>query len=313
MQVVLIVWALLAVTSLAQEQLVILQVDVENVVNYLGDVADPTRVARSPLPVTPNLTPFGNFYRNMVLGDVTAINGSLTRGLFVREVTVLRVNPAPTPTQAIGDVNRLSSGQILYEFVKPDGISFGTLFAMDLQGVDPGAIVGGSGAFLGARGSVTITGSPRFTSQAEDPSMRRINGGGRQRHVLQIFPMFRPEVVAGANGPALFHNDFSLVTAANPARAGETLIVYTKGLGPTNPAVNPGEAFPNGPFAVVASPVEVLVNGKSSEAINQLGVPGSTDTYRVDFRVPDDTQAGTAQVQIGAAWVKGAAVSIPTR
>jgi uncharacterized protein (TIGR03437 family) len=111
----------------------------------------------------------------------------------------------------------------------------------------------------------------------------------------------------------VFHNDYSLVSTANPARAGEALIVYAKGLGPTTPTVAPGDAFPNGPFAVATSPVEVLVNGKSSPAINQLGVPGSTDTYRVDFRVPDGTPAGAAQVQISAAWVKGAGVSVPVR
>ena len=143
--------------------------------------------------------------------------------------------------------------------------------------------------------------------------MRRIHGGGRFRAVFQIYPMFRPEVLTSANGPDVFHSDYSLVTASSPARAGETLIVHAKGLGPTNPSVNPGAPFPGAPYAHVTSPVEVLLNGRTSPAINQLGVPGTTDTYRVDFRVPDDTAAGTANLQISAAWVKGAAVRIPVR
>lgn len=305
-----LVSGMLAASSLAQELPVILEVEVENVVDYLGDVTDPSRVGRSPVPVTANLT--GNWYRNMELGDVTAIGGSPAKGVFVREIQVIRLATAPTPTQAVADVTRPSAGHIFYEFLKPDGTSFGLLFALDLQGSGR-AITGGTGAFLGARGSLTITGNPRFTSQAEDPSMRRINGGGRQRHMIQLFPMFRPEVLIGASGPAVFHDDYRLVSAASPARAGEALIVYAKGLGPTTPVVNPGDPFPSEPFAVATSPVEVLVNGKSSPAINQIGVPGSTDTYRVDFRVPDDTPAGTAQVQISAAWVKGAAVSIVVR
>ena len=77
--------------------------------------------------------------------------------------------------------------------------------------------------------------------------------------------------------------------------------------------MNPGDPFPSEPFAVVISPVEVLVNGKSSAALNQIGVPGTTDPFRVDFRVPDDTQTGQATVQLSAAWVKGAAVHIPIR
>jgi uncharacterized protein (TIGR03437 family) len=143
--------------------------------------------------------------------------------------------------------------------------------------------------------------------------MRRINGGGRERHLIQIFPMFRPEILVGANGPAAFHSDYSLVTDANPVRAGEILILYAKGLGPTRPSVNPGDPFPSDPVAIVTSPVEVLVNGKSALAINQVGVPESTDTCRVDFQAPDDTEAGQATLQLSAAWVKGTVVSVPAR
>jgi uncharacterized protein (TIGR03437 family) len=143
--------------------------------------------------------------------------------------------------------------------------------------------------------------------------MRRVNGGGRGSFVIQFYPMFRPDLLIGPDGPAAFHNDYSPVTADRPARAGETLIVYAKGLGPTNPNVNPGDSFPSEPLAIATSPVEVLVNGRSVPAINQVGVPGTTDTYRVDFRVPDDTPTGTATLQLSAAWIKGAAVPIPVR
>ena len=56
-----------------------------------------------------------------------------------------------------------------------------------------------------------------------------------------------------------------------------------------------------------------MVNGKPSPAINQIGLPGTSDIYHVAFRVPDDAAAGPANVQISAAWVKGAAVRIPIR
>jgi uncharacterized protein (TIGR03437 family) len=125
--------------------------------------------------------------------------------------------------------------------------------------------------------------------------------------------MFRPEIVIGTNGPVVSHSDFNPVTASSPARAGETLIVFAKGLGPTTPSLNPGDPFPREPLAIVTSPVDVFVNGKPLPTINQIGVPGSTDTYRVDFRVPDDIPAGTASVQISAAWVRGSTVAIPVR
>lgn len=143
--------------------------------------------------------------------------------------------------------------------------------------------------------------------------MRRINGGGKARFVLQIWPMLRPEIVVAPTGPAVFHADYSPVSNDSPAQKGETLIVYAKGLGPTSPVVNPGDPFPTAPFAVVTSPVEVLVAGNAVPAINQLGAPETTDTYWVDFRVPDTTAAGIVPIQLSAAWVTGPAVRIAVR
>lgn len=304
---------LLSAGAAGQELPAILEVQLENTVSYNGDVTDPAKIARNPGPVASlGAAELGNFWRGVGVGDITAVNGNAVKGTWVSELQALLLRPAPTPGQAIADVMRGSVYRYSYEFLKPDGTWFGSIFISGF--VNGGnAITGGSGAFVGARGSMSVQGAPRVASQAEDPSMRRIHGGARQLHVFRIFPLFRPDVVIGANGPSVFHSDFSLVTAASPARAGETLIVYAKGLGPTAPAINPGDTFPSEPLAVATSPVEVLVNGKPAPAVNQIGVPRTTDTYRVDFRVPDDTPPGTAQVQIRAAWVPGAAVPAAVR
>src|SRR5262249_30244812 len=153
-----------------------------------------------------------------------------------------------------------------------NGDRIGSIFAMGFpppgQLGPGGAIVGGTGAFVGARGTMaTAAGlTIRTTSQAEDPSRRRINGGGRGTHLIHLIPMFRPEFLMAPSGPVIFHSDYRPVTEASPARAGETLIVYAKGLGPTTPNANPGDPFPSEPLAIATSPVEVLVNTKSSPA-----------------------------------------------
>jgi uncharacterized protein (TIGR03437 family) len=103
---------------------------------------------------------------------------------------------------------------------------------------------------------------------------------------------------------------FSPVTTANPAKAGEVLIAEASSLGPTVPGVDPGKPFPtNSPFQV-NSPVQVTVNGVSAEVINTIGWPGLVNTYRVDFRMPAATTAGTTSIQITAVWVAGPAVGI---
>lgn len=316
----------------AQELPVILEVQTENQVIYVDDNPGPAQVGRNPGPVPVNVATTPVVHANSItVGDIVAINGNPVRGVVTGRGYGLGFNPAPPPGQAIADVIRAGFWQVAFEFLTADGGQIGSIFVMGFQagapapGSPPGstagnlAIIGGTGAFIGAKGTfnqaaLIIPPAQRPASIAEDPSRRRINGGsGRNRVLLQVFPMFRPEVLTDSNGPVFFHSDYSRVTSASPARAGETLIAYAKRLGPTNPSVNPGDPFPSEPLAIATSPVEVLVNGKPTAALNQIGVPGTTDTYRVDFRVPDDAGSGTATVQLSAAWVKGATAPIPIR
>jgi len=191
------VLAVLLLPAAAQELPTVLDVQVENSVLYVGDVTDLSRLARSPVPVAPvSQAQLGNFTRNIFLADVTAINGTAAKGQVATMVQVLRLNTAPPTGAAIADANRPAINHVVYEFLKADGVSYGTLWGMELVGAAGGlSIIGGTGAFLGARGSATLLDAnpvQRVTSQAEDPSMHRANGGGRFRSVFQIFPMFRP-------------------------------------------------------------------------------------------------------------------------
>jgi len=126
-----------------------------------------------------------------------------------------------------------------------------------------------------------------------------------------VSPMVLPQIVTIATGPAIFHADFSPVTAAKPATSGEVLIVTATGLGPTVPGIDPGQPFPSNTILQVNSPLTVSVNGKPADIINGIGWPGQVDTYRVDFRVPDGTTPGTAMIQLTVAWIAGSSVNIP--
>jgi uncharacterized protein (TIGR03437 family) len=105
-------------------------------------------------------------------------------------------------------------------------------------------------------------------------------------------------------------SNFSLVSASKPATAGEILSLFASGLGPTIPGVDPGQPFPASPLAAVNSPVEVTVNGKSADVLGAAGFPGAVDGYQVNFRLPPDTAKGPASIQVSAAWIPSAPVSI---
>ncbi|MFN0169785.1 MAG: hypothetical protein ACKV22_25460 [Bryobacteraceae bacterium] len=235
---------------------------------------------------------------------------------------------APTPGQAIANTVRNAVGMVTFEILKSDGTPIGTIMADGLAGGDapPGApaaatgnnyvITGGTGAFLGVRGQMSVAPAQpgvaiqRNASMTEDPANRRRNGGGTWRYIAHVIPMSAPQVLTIASGPAVFHSDFSPVTAARPARSGEVLIVQAAGLGPTLPGVDPGQPFPIDATLRVNSPLAVTVNGQDAEVVNGVGWPGLVDTYRVDFRMPDGLAAGTAALQLSAAWITGAAVRI---
>jgi hypothetical protein len=268
-----------------------LLIEFENNVQYNQDTSDYSKFATDSNVTT---TPASKtFQSNVVIADIVAVNGQPAKGVFFRERRTIMLTPDPTPGQAIADVIRNFSGfETVFEIQQPDGAPIGSIFLSGFGGGSPTppgaplvqnlsnlAIVGGTGAFLGARGqggeaAVTGNTAARQASMTEDPSKRRINGGGKMRWVLHVIPMFRPETVITPAGPALTHSsDFSLVTGSKPAAAGEILSVFMTGLGPVRPGVDPGQPFPSNPLAAVNSPISVAVNGTRQTCWRPSAIP----------------------------------------
>jgi len=64
---------------------------------------------------------------------------------------------------------------------------------------------------------------------------------------------------------------------------------------------------------VTAGPAAVFrrtVNGKPAEFLAAVGLPGAVDGYQVNFRMPPDIAKRTAIVQLSAAWITSAPVSV---
>jgi hypothetical protein len=258
-------------------------------------------------------------------------NGQTVKGTWTIRGMQLNMSPTAPPGQAIADTTRNNQVDAVFEIMQADGTPIGTIFAMGVSSGNPPpgaplianntnfAIVGGTGIFLGARGQQSLVELIKTEHQAsitEDPSLRRVLGGGAgiRRLVLHIIPMTWPEIVSTLNGPAIVHaNDFSLVTQSNPAKAGETLSLFANGLGPTRPGVEPGAAFPSIPLAVVNSPVEVLVNGTPGRVLYTGGYPGTSNGYQVNFTLPPNVQPGVTSIQLRVAWIAGPQVTIPIR
>jgi len=304
-------------------------VDTANRVAYQYDNYDVTKFGTNNGIVAPqNIRSPHPFLEEVSYADVVAVNGKPAKGtMVIKSIVSINMDPVPGPGKAIADITRGGMGHSVWEIQTADGRAVGTVITTWLSGgtPPPGApstctagnqgVVGGTGAFLGVSGmvcqaSAPMVGASRTASVQEDPAGRRRGPGGTNRYVMQLISRYVPEVMVEAGQPAVFHADFSLVTAGAPARPGERLILMATGLGPTIPALEPGEVFKQDALQPVSAPVEVVFNGQAVETSNTVGWPGTADRFRVDFTVPDGTAAGAATLRLSAAWIQGATVRI---
>jgi len=86
---------------------------------------------------------------------------------------------------------------------------------------------------------------------------------------------------------AALHADYSVVTAQNPARGGELLLLFVTGRGMRNPLIAAPE------FAPV-----VRVGGTAAEVTFFGGAPGYPGLQQVNFRLPPGQAAGDAPVRL---------------
>ena len=162
----------------------------------------------------PTSVPMKTYNYHISVGDIVAVGGTPAKGTLLCTHTMFVLSPTATAgsMKAVADTSRAMMDDCSLEILASDGMAVGTIFIHGLFGgaPPPGApassarsnliITGGTGAFLGARGQAGHTGpwAPRIASVTEDPANRRVNGGGVESIVLQVFPM-----VTG--GPAAFH------------------------------------------------------------------------------------------------------------
>jgi hypothetical protein len=316
----------IAVSGMAQTPASNVQVDVGNFVLYNYDTFDTTQFGMNPKPTSVMMKTY-NYH--ISIADITAVGGAPAKGtlLCTHTMFVLSRTAVVGSMAAMADTSRSMVDDCSVEILTSTGAAIGTIFFHGLFGgaPPPGApatsarsnliVTGGTGAFLGVRGQATQTGpwTPRVASVTEDPASRRINGGGVQSIILQLLPMFRPSIVLTSGSPAVVHStDFSLVSAAKPAKAGEVLTLFANGLGPTNPAVDYGQPFPS-TSAPVTSPVQVSVGGAAGDVLYAGSYPGAVDAYLVNFRMPSGAASGSGTLVLTVGFVAGSPVTIPVQ
>jgi hypothetical protein len=311
----------------------LLQIETDNNVRYIYDTPDVSAFGAVATAITQPyaLAAVPTFATWITEADITAVNGKPAKGIYLTRQVAINLSPTPTAGQGIADLVATNIVDRILVIMQPDGTPIGSIMMYGLDGGTPPpgspemsrqgnfAITGGTGAFLGMRGQFesgpVVAGAVanRNASVREDPAKRRINGGGKAIFLLHLLPMSRPEIITDSTGPAVVHaNGFARVTPANPASAGETLILYATGLGPTRPGIDPGKPFSTTP-SPVNSPVEVSANGIPADVVFAGGYPGAVDGYHVSFRLPAGTPSGQVSLRLTAAFIAGPEAKIAVK
>ena len=90
-------------------------------------------------------------------------------------------------------------------------------------------------------------------------------------------------------GPGvLTHADFKLITEANPALPGETIIIFLTGVGALNPPIADGSAGPADPLSFTTDPnVAVLFGGEEGRIFFSGAAPFFVGLYQINVTIPD--------------------------
>jgi len=96
----------------------------------------------------------------------------------------------------------------------------------------------------------------------------------------------------------VLHANNSLVTAANPAAANETVVIYCTGLGTVIPAVTSGFAAPASPLSKTPQSPTVTVGGQTASVQYSGLASGFVGLYQVNATLPSNLAAGTQNLTL---------------
>jgi uncharacterized protein (TIGR03437 family) len=104
----------------------------------------------------------------------------------------------------------------------------------------------------------------------------------------------------GLGDGAILHADYSVVSQANPALAGETVQVFLTGLGAVSPSVQDGAAAPGrAPFSLVAAPLNIYVGGLPASNVQYKGLaPGLAALYQLNLQIPINVGPGPQSLAV---------------
>jgi uncharacterized protein (TIGR03437 family) len=139
------------------------------------------------------------------------------------------------------------------------------------------------------------------------------NTGGRSNEVTVRVDTLAPAVFTTDSGAFVLRaTDYSLLTPSNPAIAGETVLIYATGLGPTDPPLATGMLGPvEAPPPVVAT-VHVFLGDTEISVKRAVAAEGFAGVYKIEATIPAGL-SGRQPLVVAAGDVRSGAVETSLR
>jgi len=219
--------------------------------------------------------------------------------------TLNNFNPVLAAPLAPGTITQVYGSHLATSNASPNVLPLPTIFN------NTSALVGANKAplFYLSSGQVNLLIPTDTVPNQQLPLVLNVNGAYTLPVTVDIVPA-APGVLSANDGPnppsvqngahlvAQHASDFSMVSSSNPAKPGETLVMYLVGMGATNPPVASGAASPSATLAIVTNQPAVSV-GSQPATVSFAGLtPGFVGLYQINFEVPQSASAGELQVTV---------------
>jgi uncharacterized protein (TIGR03437 family) len=214
-------------------------------------------------------------------------------------VNAASFTPAPNNPVSAGQIisifgsNFLGSGQASASTIPlpaqlgPNNVTVNACgLNIPLFSVFPGQINAQLPVECSATGSTSIT----VTAGGQASAPQTIN-------LAPTAPGIFTQTSAGVGDGAILHADYSLVSPASPAKAGEQVMIFCTGLGPTNPLVTTGTGAAGANTTVNA--VTATIGGSSATVVHSGLAAGFVGLYQINAIVPGGL-SGSQSVAIAA-------------
>jgi uncharacterized protein (TIGR03437 family) len=195
-------------------------------------------------------------------------------------------------------VGPVAPGQLVTIFGSGLGPAEGVALALDagmLPRSGPGVTVRWNGTpspVLFARSDQLNVQVPYESSGLTEARVEVTVNGATTSLSVPVAPT-RPSLFAG-----VWNQDGSLNSAANPARAGDVVVLYATGQGVTVPASRTG-TIPDGSYPEPVAPVSVTIGGVPAEILFRGQAPGTVGVMQLNLMVPRGASGGNVILRIG--------------